>query len=129
MRDDPVFPSLLWQISSMKFKLNHFLYISNHLIPDWLAWLVFSTTRKGRLLKTSIFVDFSINVFIKQYNSYSLFTHVKLGSNIAAKNVLQVYVTKTTTSYVISIKIIIDVCQPNSLIDWFCFINNFSFTW
>ncbi len=35
---------------------------------------------------------------------YQLFTHVKLGSNIAVKNVLQVYVTTTTIFYAISVK-------------------------
>ncbi len=35
---------------------------------------------------------------------YQLFTHMKLGSNIAVKNVLQVYVTTTTIFYAISLK-------------------------
>ncbi len=37
---------------------------------------------------------------IVQY--YQLFTYVKLGLNIAVKNVLQVYVTTTTIFYTIS---------------------------
>ncbi len=41
---------------------------------------------------------------IKCYNIDQLFTHVKHGSNIAVKNVLQVYVTTTTIFHAISLK-------------------------
>ncbi len=41
---------------------------------------------------------------INYYNINQLFTHVKLGSNIAIKNVLQVYVTTITIFYAISLK-------------------------
>ncbi len=40
--------------------------------------------------------------FIKWYNIYELFIHLKLGSNIAVKNVLQGYVTTTMIFHAIS---------------------------
>ncbi len=52
--------------------------------------------------KITTFVDISMSRSIKQYNIYQLFTHVKLGSNIAINKVLQVYVTTTMIFYAIS---------------------------
>ncbi len=54
--------------------------------------------------KITTFVDFSMSGCIKYYNIYQLFTQVKLGSNIAVKNVLQVYVTTNTIFYAIPTK-------------------------
>ncbi len=37
-----------------------------------------------------------MSTVIKYYNIYQLTTHLKLGSNVAAKNILQVYLTRGT---------------------------------